>query len=445
MTRKDVDSDVVILGGGCAGLWLANEVTNAGYSCIVVDERQLGAFSSTRNQGWLQSGALYAAMGQPDVAEECKTGFSKILEVAREVAPESIRRTSASFFLYANPTRFGQESERLREGGFSPKIVPLGNLPDEPLLRDTIVRYAIETDDRPVDTRQLLIGLTQKLLENGGSVLLLENGLNEFFFENDKQHWNLRLEHLGLKCKLLVLCCGAFIPNVLQKLSPGPRPGKDWFGTMHRTKVAVASVHAQITDSMLLVRDSRGPNLVPFNGGVSICVSGADLPIQSHAEFFVEEAEINEIARQISVFFPSVVEQTPFSTHFYSCQKLNPYEEVPAGGEAPTRKAYWRDHASQGLTGVFSFYPGKFTSAPAAAGVAVSDIRSALGTPGVHSARSSDLGPRIAVRHYYDRPTHVGVKSGTEPNSWLSFERTDYKALDLYQGSEARPQVGDSA
>ena len=54
---------MAIMGSGAAGLWLAHELTRRGYSVAVLDRQPFCGFASTRNQGWLQSGALYAAYG----------------------------------------------------------------------------------------------------------------------------------------------------------------------------------------------------------------------------------------------------------------------------------------------------------------------------------------------------------------------------------------------
>src|SRR5712692_185855 len=58
-----VETQVCILGGGVGGLWLQLELSNRGFHTIVVDHKHLGAFASTRNQGWLHSGAFYMVLG----------------------------------------------------------------------------------------------------------------------------------------------------------------------------------------------------------------------------------------------------------------------------------------------------------------------------------------------------------------------------------------------
>lgn len=94
--------ETIILGGGCAGLWLAYELSARGLSCVVIDGEHgpgdgFAGYASTRNQGWLQSGALYVALGQLDTALECMRGY----EINREFAPEAVQDDFLSYLLFA--------------------------------------------------------------------------------------------------------------------------------------------------------------------------------------------------------------------------------------------------------------------------------------------------------------------------------------------------------
>src|ERR1700720_4413859 len=87
---------VVVIGGGCAGWFAADELTHRGIHCIVIDTNPPAAFASTRNQGWLQSGAFYAAM-QDDIATARfrREGFHLI----RSRYPNVIRNDIPGYFL----------------------------------------------------------------------------------------------------------------------------------------------------------------------------------------------------------------------------------------------------------------------------------------------------------------------------------------------------------
>lgn len=56
-------SDVVIIGGGIAGLWLLTRLRQAGYSALLVEAGELGCGQSVLSQGIIHGGAKYALQG----------------------------------------------------------------------------------------------------------------------------------------------------------------------------------------------------------------------------------------------------------------------------------------------------------------------------------------------------------------------------------------------
>ena len=74
--------DVVIVGAGAAGLWTALRLTEAGARVLVLHAPHRDGYSSTRNQGWLHSGALYAVFRAPGVTRECIAGSRAVVGFA---------------------------------------------------------------------------------------------------------------------------------------------------------------------------------------------------------------------------------------------------------------------------------------------------------------------------------------------------------------------------
>lgn len=66
----DTNEPVVMIGGGVAGLSAAVRLAQAGLRVVLLEAGELGSAASTRNQGWLHSGALYAREA-PDYARLC--------------------------------------------------------------------------------------------------------------------------------------------------------------------------------------------------------------------------------------------------------------------------------------------------------------------------------------------------------------------------------------
>jgi len=55
--------DLVIFGGGIAGLWLLGRLSRAGYSCLLLEADGLGGVQTLASQGIIHGGTKYALTG----------------------------------------------------------------------------------------------------------------------------------------------------------------------------------------------------------------------------------------------------------------------------------------------------------------------------------------------------------------------------------------------
>ena len=56
-------TDIVIFGGGVAGLWLLNALRSAGYQAILFEKESLGGAQTMASQGIIHGGLKYALQG----------------------------------------------------------------------------------------------------------------------------------------------------------------------------------------------------------------------------------------------------------------------------------------------------------------------------------------------------------------------------------------------
>lgn len=61
--KKTVETDIVIIGGGIAGLWLLNRVRQLGFSTILLESNALGSGQTGKSQGIIHGGMKYALQG----------------------------------------------------------------------------------------------------------------------------------------------------------------------------------------------------------------------------------------------------------------------------------------------------------------------------------------------------------------------------------------------
>lgn len=87
--KKTAAADVVIFGGGVAGLWLLNRLRETGLSALLFESASLGGGQTCKAQGIVHGGAKYALQGvmtsdakainaMPQIWRECLAGIGQI-------------------------------------------------------------------------------------------------------------------------------------------------------------------------------------------------------------------------------------------------------------------------------------------------------------------------------------------------------------------------------
>ena len=70
-----IDTDVTIIGGGIAGLWLFRRLNDMGYKALLLENATLGGGQSIKSQGIIHGGIKYALSGHLTEASECIAGM----------------------------------------------------------------------------------------------------------------------------------------------------------------------------------------------------------------------------------------------------------------------------------------------------------------------------------------------------------------------------------
>lgn len=89
---SDLETQVLIIGGGATGTGLARDLALRGVQCILVEKEDINAGASGGNHGLLHSGARYVS-NDPISAEECRLEANLL----RQLAPQCIEDTGGLF------------------------------------------------------------------------------------------------------------------------------------------------------------------------------------------------------------------------------------------------------------------------------------------------------------------------------------------------------------
>lgn len=161
---KTASTDIVIFGGGIAGLWLLNRLRSAGYSALLFESGALGGGQTSRSQGIIHGGMKYALTGSmtsealamadmPDIWRAC-------LEGKGELDLSAVPVLSKHQYLWS-PQKFASKLTGFLAGAaLSSKVDPVPKKDYPPIFQDPAFKgevYALNemVIDVPVLIREL--------------------------------------------------------------------------------------------------------------------------------------------------------------------------------------------------------------------------------------------------------------------------------------------------
>jgi glycerol-3-phosphate dehydrogenase len=128
-------TDIAIIGGGIAGLWLLNRLRNAGYHALLLESDTLGGGQTIASQGIIHSGAKYTLTGKLTPAAQAVANMPSIwqacLDGVGDIDLRSARILSQHQYLWSLgglasqiAAFFASKTLRSRVTSLSPKNYP---------------------------------------------------------------------------------------------------------------------------------------------------------------------------------------------------------------------------------------------------------------------------------------------------------------------------------
>ncbi|MBE0510873.1 MAG: FAD-dependent oxidoreductase [Gammaproteobacteria bacterium] len=387
---KPIPVDVVIFGGGVAGLWLLARLRKLGYQAVLLEQQAIGAGQTRYAQGIIHGGTKYALSGQltgsaeaiaemPAIWRACLAGEGELdLRQVKLLSPHQYLWSSdglgsrmASFLaskLMRARTRSvatGERPEVLRNPAFKGQVYQL----DEPVL----------------DTASLLKALATPHLD---AILQLPDGTSPRIERGSDDHnWQITLNHSEhpptLQTKRIVLCAGKGNAALLQQLGmaqPAMQtrplnmvllragPGKRLPGELYAHCLGTSAI-PRIT--ITTHQDAQGNSLWYLGGQL--------------AEQGVGRSDAEQIAAaqvELTRLFPWL----DLSDAQWACAQIDRAEPKTPQGERPDTSYV---HQQQG---VITAWPTKLALAPRLA----QQVIEQLVQGGVHAAPSSPVPPELS-------------------------------------------------
>jgi glycine/D-amino acid oxidase-like deaminating enzyme len=398
----DVAYPIVVVGAGITGLYVADKLSASGYRVAVVDQFPIAAYSSTRNQGWLQSGAYYAVRGDSAAVDGCIQGFEAVVADC----PEAVHGDTDAHLLFGTEAQRDGAVDRCAEAGIVATPITQSAysrlVETNPMLDGSELLFAARIPDRPVDTHILLSRIASRARANGVHFRQV-SCLHVVSVATSDVGWRISLgEGNTIETANLVLAPGPYLPHLLQATRPS------YADKLRTTKVPVLVMRSStaLATSMLVTPYAQaGPNLVPFRSsagqGLSLCLAGADRDCDPRGALDEDlpRGVLDAFSSQINRWYPgfaALATEHDIRCHIYMCQKLK-LASAARGVQFETHRESMGTTQTRNL---ISIYPGKFTSAPVAAGQCLDQISTWIEADG--SALAGDDPPPVARQRYYD-------------------------------------------
>ena len=203
-SAQETTVDVVIFGGGVAGLWLLNRLRNAGFQTVLLEAEGLGAGQTRYAQGIIHGGTKYALTGKltgssesiaemPALWRACLAGEGELdLRQARLLSTnqymwstESLTSRMAGFFaskLMRSRTRTVEGDERpevFRDTAFKGHVYRL----EEPVLDTASLVHALAEPHRDAIFKLPAMGALQLTRGESSWQVVLADGERRVRFE----------------------------------------------------------------------------------------------------------------------------------------------------------------------------------------------------------------------------------------------------------------------
>lgn len=218
-TKSRLKTDLCILGGGIAGLWLANLAKSQGFDLLLFDTQPLGTGQTIASQGMIHGGMKYTLAGSLTGASEA---IAEMPSYWREClcgdGPVPLRDTrilSDHFFLWSS------DSLASKLGTFFASKITRGRVtPLDSDKRPAALRHAdfsgslYRLDDLVLDVPSLLSNLAHNL---DGRCFLLDE---DFQFTQDASgNYSLQTSSHEIQAQYFVLTAGEHNQTLLNQLA----------------------------------------------------------------------------------------------------------------------------------------------------------------------------------------------------------------------------------
>ena len=214
---ESLSTDILIVGGGIAGLWLNARLQRAGFSTVLVENTALGGVQSMRSQGIIHGGTKYALPGALTGASEAIADMPALwrdcLAGTGEVDLRGVRVLSDAHYLWSPGGLAGNLTSFFASKAVRSRVAQVKGSDLPPALQDKAFKgKAYRLTELVLDVPSLIA----RLAELAGDSLLAGERI-EALRDGDKLA-GLRVDGREIRAQRVVLSAGAGNEALLREL-----------------------------------------------------------------------------------------------------------------------------------------------------------------------------------------------------------------------------------
>ena len=210
-----LNTDIAIIGGGIAGLWLNAQLRSRGFNTLLIEKNSLGGGQTVKSQGIIHGGAKYALhgalTGSSEAIADMPERWRKALNGSGELDLRGVRLLSDAHYLWSPGSIAGNltsffASKAMRSRVDQVKGAQLPPALQHPDFKGRVYRLAELVLDVP--------SLVQRLAELAGDSLLQADNVTPRY--TDQQLIGVQADDYQINAQRVVFCAGSGTQDLLQ-------------------------------------------------------------------------------------------------------------------------------------------------------------------------------------------------------------------------------------
>ncbi len=358
--RGSLSERIVIVGGGFSGLAIATRLAQERLPVTVVEAAKLGFGASSRNQGWLYSGAWFAPR-QRQLARLCYASFLQTVHFCPECLEPG--HTGTVFFASLPETDLAGWKQAWKEAG-----IPFEDTSRQQLagqlagVNPEMIHAACILPDRSIRPHTLLQKLAETAADSGAEIHA-ETRVARINHDGEQVTGITTTKGEDFPASIVIMATGAIGSDLWEQLELDS-PGHQSVYERVALRGHLVSVSPAQCPWPFAVVDAEGFNHMPHtHRDTSTSVFGAERwsVVPTGESFRPNPVEYDRLEQDIDIFLPDARSHTEEVHRWFgvTVQAMHPEQIEP--GRIPLPTVIDHEHQAPGLRNLLSTYPGRAT------------------------------------------------------------------------------------